>query len=106
MKDVIGCLPPTSVLPGPIDWFLEIGVPQEFPCEPLLRELHEHHLQTGRSGQLHHRKAVRVACDQDDSINYSISRIGSNIKAKPHGTYVVYMPFLIALLPNPQIEEP
>ena len=81
-------------------------MPQEFPCEPLFRELHAHHLQTGRSGQLHHWQPVCVAGDQDHSINYSISRIGSNIKAKPHGTYVVYIPFLIDLLPNPQIEEP
>ncbi len=84
MRDVIGCPPPMSVLPGPIDWFLEIGVPQEFPCEPLLRELHEHHLQTGRSGQLHHRKAVGVAGDQDDSVDGPISRVGSDVEAEPH----------------------
>ncbi len=41
IRAVIGHPPPTSVLPGPIDWFLKVGVPQEFPCEPLLRELHE-----------------------------------------------------------------
>ena len=84
MRDVIGRPPSTSVLPGPIDWFLEVGVPQEFPCEPLLRELHEHHLQTGRSGQLHHRQTVRVAGDQDDSVDGSISRIGSDVESESH----------------------
>ena len=55
-KFVFGHEPQSSILLGPFDWFLEVGVPQEFPFEPLPRELHERRLQTGRSGQLHHRR--------------------------------------------------
>lgn len=84
LKEVIGRLPPTSVLPGPFNWLLEVGVPQKFPCEPLFWELHEHYLQTSRSGQLHHRQAVRVVSDQDDSVDGSISRIGSDVETEPH----------------------
>ena len=74
----------TSILPDPFDQSLEVGVPQEFPCEALLRELHEHDLLPASSGAFHHRQAIGIASDQDDPVDSPVGSVGSNVEAEPH----------------------
>lgn len=58
-----------SLLLGPSDRPLEVGVPQELPRQPLLRKLHKHNLLSCRPGALHGRQAIRIAGNRDDPVD-------------------------------------